>query len=146
LKNLQTIATHKRFVEGVAIVHPEEFVKVDMDLFGTAIVLPWDTRHDHYSPILCFIHIPCMQVTHICWEIFQPFFADQRPSMTNLGLGATTALGNLLSWKAKTSSTLIPYSSAHFCAIFNFCPYTREETFSDNTLRGGIDCLACCPS
>jgi hypothetical protein len=40
LKNLQTIATHERFVEGVAIVHLEEFIKVDMDLFGTAAVLP----------------------------------------------------------------------------------------------------------
>jgi hypothetical protein len=26
------------------------------------------------------------------------------------------------------------------------CPCTREGTFSDNTLRGGINCLACCPS
>jgi hypothetical protein len=40
LKNLQTIATHERFVESVAIVHLEEFVKVDMDLFGSVVVLP----------------------------------------------------------------------------------------------------------
>jgi hypothetical protein len=117
-----------------------------MDLFGSAVVLPCDTRHDHYSPILCFIHVPCMQVTHISWDFFQPLFDDQRPPMTNLGLGATTALGNLSSWEARMSSTLIFHSAAHFFASSKLCRCTREGTFSDNTLRGGIDCLACCLS
>jgi hypothetical protein len=117
-----------------------------MNLFGTAVVLPWDTRHDHYSSILCFIHVPCMQVTHICWEIFQHFFADQRPSHDKFRLRGYNSLGKPLVLEARTSSTLIPHSSAYFCAISNFCLCTREGTFSDNTLRGGIDCLACCQS
>jgi hypothetical protein len=139
LNNLKKIATHERFVEGFAIVHLEEFFKIDMDLFGSAIVLPWDTHHDHNSPILCVIQVQCMQVMHMCWKFFQPLFADQRPPMTNLGLGATTALGNLSSLEAIMSLTLIFHSAAHLFASSKLCCYTREGTFSDNTLRGGID-------
>ena len=40
--NLQAIATHDRFVEGVEIVHLEEFVKFDMDLLGSEVVILWD--------------------------------------------------------------------------------------------------------
>jgi hypothetical protein len=87
-----------------------------------------------------------MQVTHMCWEFFQPLFADQRPPMTSLGLGVTTALGNNSSWEAIMSSTLIFYCSTHFFASSKLCCCTREGTFLDNTLRGEIDCLACFPS
>jgi hypothetical protein len=145
LKNLQTIATHERFVEGVATIHLEEFIKVDMDVFRTAVVLPWGTCHNHCSPILYFIQVPCMQVTHICWEIFQLLFADQRPSHDKFRLRGYHSLGKPLVLEARMSSTLIPHSAAHFSAISKFCPCTREEIFSDNILRGGID-LAYCPS
>ncbi|KAI5009414.1 hypothetical protein ZWY2020_011551 [Hordeum vulgare] len=65
--------------------------------------------------------------------------------MTNCGLGATTALGNLSSWEARMSSTGIPHSSAHFFANSKSCPCTGGGTFSSNTLReiiGGAFLLA----
>jgi hypothetical protein len=61
MKNLQTIATHERFVEGVVIVHLEEFVKVDMDLFGSAIVLPWALATIIILPFFAsFMYHACM--------------------------------------------------------------------------------------
>ena len=52
LSNLQTVATHERFVESFAMIHLEEFGKLDMNSFFSAVVLPWDLHHDHYSPSL----------------------------------------------------------------------------------------------
>jgi hypothetical protein len=47
-------------------------------------------------------------------------------------------LGNNSSWEARTSSTLIPHSAAHFFASSIFCYW---GTCLDNTLSGGIDSL-----
>ena len=66
LNNLQTVATHERFVEGIAMVHLEELGKLDMDSFLSAVVLPWDFQHEHYSPSLYLSGVPLMQQTHIC--------------------------------------------------------------------------------
>ena len=66
LNNLHTVATHERFVEGIAIVHLEELGKLDMDMFFSAVVIPWYFQNDHYSPSLCFSNVPLMQHTHIC--------------------------------------------------------------------------------
>ena len=63
LNNLQTVATHDRFVEVIAIVHLEELGKLDMDSFLPAVVLPWDLQHSHYSPSLYLRGVPLMQHT-----------------------------------------------------------------------------------
>jgi hypothetical protein len=94
--------------------------------FHKMAVLSWDTRHDHYSPILCFIHVLYMQVTHICWEIFQPLFADQRPPHDKFRLRGYNSLGKpLVLGSQNVFNTHILFSRPLLC-YFQTLPLHRR--------------------